>query len=95
MSLEEAATKVKISKKSLDDYLMQLRSAKKFNFDFETNKNQKVGVIRKFVKKMKEEERRQKNAAKEANTESAFRSKKNRKLTIKSTQNDPLRPTLR
>ena len=94
MSLEEAATKVKISKKSLDDYLMQLRSAKKFNFDFETNKNQKVGVIRKFVKKMKAEHR-QKNAAKEANTESASRSKKTRKLTNKVTQNDPLHPTLK
>ena len=34
LTLEEAASKVKISKKSLDDYLMQLRSAKKFGFNF-------------------------------------------------------------
>lgn len=58
MSLEEAAQKVKISKKSLDDYLMQLRSAKKFGFDFETHSGEKVGVIRSFVRKKKDEERR-------------------------------------
>ena len=58
MSLEEAAQKVKISKKSLDDYLMQLRSAKKFGFDFDKHNNDKVGVIRSFVRKKKEEERK-------------------------------------
>lgn len=58
MSLEEAAIKVKISKKSLDDYLMQLRSAKKFGFDFDKHNNDKVGVIRSFVRKKKEEERK-------------------------------------
>ena len=58
MSLEDAAIKVQISKKSLDDYLMQLRSAKKFGFDFEKHNNDKVGVIRSFVRKKKEEERK-------------------------------------
>lgn len=58
MSLEEAAQKVKISKKSLDDYLMQLRSAKKFGFDFERHSKEKVGVIRSFVRKKKDEERK-------------------------------------
>ena len=58
MSLEDAAQKVKISKKSLDDYLMQLRSAKKFGFDFIRHNNEKVGVIRSFVRKKKEEERK-------------------------------------
>lgn len=58
MSLEEAAQKVKISKKSLDDYLMQLRSAKKFGFDFEKHSGEKVGVIRSFVRKKKDEERK-------------------------------------
>ena len=57
MSLEEAAQKVKISKKSLDDYLMQLRSAKKFGFDFDANIREKVGKIRSFVRQKKEEER--------------------------------------
>ena len=58
MSLEEAAQKVQISKKSLDDYLMQLRSAKKFGFDFSIHYQEKVGVIRSFVRKHKEEERK-------------------------------------
>ena len=58
LSLEEAAEKVKISKKSLDDYLMQLRSAKKFGFDFAKHSGEKVGVIRSFVRKKKLEERK-------------------------------------
>ena len=58
MSLEDAALKVGISKKSLDDYLMQLRSAKKFGFDFDGHKYDKVGVLRSFVRKKKEEERK-------------------------------------
>ena len=33
-TLEEAASKVNVSKKSLDDYLLQLRFGKKYNFDF-------------------------------------------------------------
>ena len=33
-TLEEAANKVNVSKKSLDDYLLQLRFGKKYNFDF-------------------------------------------------------------
>lgn len=53
-SLEEAAAKVGVSKKSLDDYLLQLRFGKKFGFDFEENKDQKVGVLRLYVKTEKE-----------------------------------------
>lgn len=53
-SLEEAAAKVGVSKKSLDDYLLQLRFGKKFGFDFEENKDEKVGVLRLYVKKEKE-----------------------------------------
>ena len=49
-SLEEAAHKVGVSKKSLDDYLLQLRFGKKFGFDFEANKTEKVGKLRLFVK---------------------------------------------
>ena len=49
-NLEEAASKVGISKKSLDDYLLQLRFGKKYGFDFEKNRNEKVGVLRTFVK---------------------------------------------
>ena len=49
-SLEDAASKVGVSKKSLDDYLLQLRFGKKFGFDFQKHKDDKVGVLRSFVK---------------------------------------------
>jgi hypothetical protein len=52
-SLEEAAVCVGLSKKSLDDYLLQIRFAKKFGFDFERHKHDNIGVLRQFVKKMK------------------------------------------
>ena len=44
--MEDAAAKVGVSKKSLDDYLLQLRFGKKYGFDFQKNKNEKVGVLR-------------------------------------------------
>ncbi len=56
-SLEEAADKVGISKKSLDDYLLQLRYGKKYKFDFDTHKDDKFGMLRMYVKRKKEEER--------------------------------------
>lgn len=49
-SLDDAAKIIKISKKSLDDYLLQLRLGRKFGFDFNKNKNAKVGILRTFVK---------------------------------------------
>jgi hypothetical protein len=49
-SLDEAAKLIGISKKSLDDYLLQLRLGRKYGFDFNSNKNAKVGVLRSFVK---------------------------------------------
>jgi len=55
-SLEDAAKKVGISKKSLDDYLLQLRYGKKYGFDFNAHKADKIGVLRAFVKKKKSEE---------------------------------------
>jgi hypothetical protein len=51
MTLEEAADQVGISKKSLDDYLIQLRIGRQFGFEFGEHKNDKVGVLRAFVKK--------------------------------------------
>ena len=57
-SLEDAATKVNVSKKSLDDYLLQLRFGKKYNFDFQKHKNDKVGTLRAFVKKMKADDKK-------------------------------------
>ncbi len=56
-SLDEAAKIIGISKKSLDDYLLQLRLGRKFGFDYNLNKNQKVGILRSFVK----QNRNQKN----------------------------------
>jgi len=44
---------VGVSKKSLDDYLLQLRFGKKFGFDFQKHKDDKVGILRSYVKKEK------------------------------------------
>lgn len=49
-NLYEAAEKVGLSKKSLDDYLLQLRYGRKFGFDFEAHKHCKVGILRTFVR---------------------------------------------
>ena len=54
-TLEQAALKAGISKKSLDDYLIQLRIGKFFNFNFTEHKNDKIGILRAFVKKHKAE----------------------------------------
>lgn len=40
------ARKIGISKKSLDDYLLQIRSGKKLGFDFKAHKTSKIGVLR-------------------------------------------------
>ena len=50
MSLEDAAEKVGVSKKSLDDYLSQLRQGRALGFDFNENKDKNVGHLRQFVK---------------------------------------------
>jgi len=52
-TLEEAAGQVGISKKSLDDYLLQLRFGKKFGFNFQEHREDKVGILRAYVKKYK------------------------------------------
>lgn len=53
LTLEDAARTVKISKKSLDDYLLQLRSGREFGFNFQEHKDDKVGILRAYVKKFK------------------------------------------
>ena len=53
LSLEEAAMKVGIPKKTLDDYLLQLRFGKKYGFDFNLYKDENVGILRTFVKEKK------------------------------------------
>jgi hypothetical protein len=49
-SLDDAAKRIGISKKSLDDYLLQLRLGRKYGFDFNANRNEKVGKLRAHVK---------------------------------------------
>ena len=49
-SLDDAAKKIDISKKSLDDYLLQLRLGRKYGFDFNKYKDAKVGKLRAYVK---------------------------------------------
>ena len=53
-SLDNAALKIDVSKKSLDDYLLQIRLGRKYGFDFDKNKYEKIGVLREYVKKIKE-----------------------------------------
>lgn len=44
--LDDGAEIVKISKKTLDDYLAQLKKGKKYGFNFNEHRNDKVGVLR-------------------------------------------------
>mmetsp|Transcript_39222 Transcript_39222/g.44967 ORF Transcript_39222/g.44967 Transcript_39222/m.44967 type:complete len:88 (+) Transcript_39222:56-319(+) len=39
--------------KSLDDYLLQIRNARKFGFNFNEHKDEKIGILRAFNKKNK------------------------------------------
>ena len=52
-SLEDAAAIVGLSKKTLDDYLLQLRIGNKYGFNFELHKKEKIGFLRAFVKSHK------------------------------------------
>jgi len=56
-SLEEAAKNVGISKKSLDDYLFQIRFGNKYGFNFNEHYNDKVGVLRDFVRQNKKNDK--------------------------------------
>lgn len=53
LTLDEAAKKVGVSKKSLDDYLIQLRNGRQLGFNFNEHQNDKIGVLRSFIKKNK------------------------------------------
>lgn len=52
-SLEDAAREAKISKKSLDDYLFQIKFGHRYGFNFNEHYNDKVGVLRDFVRQRK------------------------------------------
>ena len=48
--LETAANEVGIAKKTLDDYLLQIRNGKKYGFNFNEKVNCKIGELRAFVR---------------------------------------------
>ena len=75
-TLEQAAAKAGISKKSLDDYLIQLRIGKFFNFNFTEHKNDKVGILRSFVKKHKQQYEKEKKLLKTENANSLIGKKR-------------------
>ena len=50
LNLDHAANYIGISRKTLDDYYLQLRRAEQLGFDFDRNKSEKMGALRKFVK---------------------------------------------
>ena len=57
LSLEQAATKVGISKKSLDDYFLQLKNGKINGFNFNEHKNDKIGILRNWNKQAKDKKK--------------------------------------
>ena len=59
LSLEQAATKVGISKKSLDDYFLQLKNGKINGFNFNEHKNDKIGILRNWNKQAKDKKKDQ------------------------------------
>lgn len=63
-SSKEAASVIGIAKKTLDDYLLQLRIGKKYGFDFNYHNDDKIGVLRSFVKEKKGRIRNDKNNTK-------------------------------
>ena len=56
LNLDVAANKVKIARKTLDDYHLCLRRAKYYGFDFESNKYEKMGYLRKYIREQKEKQ---------------------------------------
>ena len=57
-SLEEAAKQVGISKKSLDDYFLQLKNGKMNGFNFNEHKNDKIGILRNWNKHHREDNKK-------------------------------------
>jgi len=51
VSLTEAAKMVGISKKTLDDYFLQLRLGELYGFDFKNNLDEKIGLVRAHIRK--------------------------------------------
>ena len=85
-SLDEAASQINVSKKSLDDYLLQIRLGRKCGFNFDENKNEKIGVLRTYVesKKIKKEptKRKKKKIKEEKEEKEEIEEKKEKKELI-------------
>ena len=55
--LNDAATLIENnSRKTFDDFLLQVRAGRKFNFDFVKHRDQRVGLLRQINRNCKEEE---------------------------------------
>jgi hypothetical protein len=54
MDLETSAGQIGIVKKTLDDYLLQIRNGKRYGFNFHKRRNEKIGELRSFVKEHKQ-----------------------------------------
>lgn len=54
VSLQDAAKMVGLPKKSLDDYYYQLRLGEKYDFDFRAHLFERIGVLRTYLKNLKE-----------------------------------------
>ena len=59
ITLEEAAKNIGISKKSLDDYFLQLRNGHLNGFNFNEHKNDKIGILRSFNKQKSKQKKAQ------------------------------------
>lgn len=53
VTLKQGAEIIGVAKKSLDDYLLQLRLGRKYGFDFNKHWNSKIGILRSFNRRMK------------------------------------------
>jgi uncharacterized protein (DUF2267 family) len=51
LSLTEAAKLIGVSKKTLDDYFLQLRLGELYGFDFKENLDSKIGVLRSHIRR--------------------------------------------
>ncbi len=61
VSLQEAARIVGLPKKSLDDYYYQLRLGEKYDFDFRAHLFDRIGVLRTYLKNLKDQYKLDKN----------------------------------
>lgn len=60
MDLDTSATEIGIVKKTLDDYLLQIRNGKRYGFNFHKRRSDKIGELRTFVKERKNNDEKNK-----------------------------------